>query len=189
MNAATEFLKENRLCTICLILGIVAILITYVVAPILSKRSGKYVSGFPCVGGIIIALGFLTTPVKWLALFGLVDIGIPMFLIKGVPSIIKGRLDAFNGSAPKMIDGQPVVAYTTYYNRFSDYKQIIDEETGAYKMIPIERLAIVQIPGGFALLGLDYQFNMITKDVYSSVSDCKSHASPKAYNKWIDVNR
>jgi len=189
MNAVIEFLKSNTLCTLCLILGIIALLITYVGAPIASKRSGKYVSGIPCVGGIIIALGFLTTPMKWLALFGLVDIGIPVFLIKGVPSIIKAKLDAYNGSAPRMIDGNKVVAYTTYYNRYSEYKEITDAETGAYRMIPIERLAVVQVENGYMLLGLDYQFNVITKEKYATISECKSHAVPKAANRWIDVNR
>lgn len=189
MNAVIEFLKSNALCTLCLILGIIALLITYVGAPIASRKTGKYYSGIPCVGGILIALGFLTTPVKWLALFGLVDIGIPMFLIKGLPSIIKARLDAYNGSAPRMIDGNKVVAYTTYYNRYSEYKKIIDEETGAYQVIPIERLAIVMTDNGYTLLGLDYQFNVITSDAYASINDCKAHAVPKAANRWIDVNR
>lgn len=189
MKEVFEFLKANALCDICLILGIAAILITYVGAPLASKKSGKYVSGIPCVGGILIALGFLTTPAKWLALFGLVDISIPLFLVKGVPSIIKSKLDAYNGSAPRTLDGGRVVAYTTYYNRFSEHKEIIDEETGAYRVIPIERLAVTDTGNGYMLLGLDYQFNVITKARYSSVSECKEHASPKARSRWIDVNR
>ena len=189
MSTVIEFLKSNALCTLCLILGIVALLITYVGAPIASKKSGKYVSGLPCVGGILIALGFLTTPVKWLALFGLIDISIPLFLVKGLPSVIKSKLDAFNGSAPRMIGGNRVVAYTTYYNRYSEHKEIIDEETGAFKLIPIERLAVTETDNGFKLLELDYQFNVITEALYSSVEECKRHASPKSYNRWIDVNR
>ena len=41
-------------------------------------------SGVPLVGGLLIAVGFLTSPVKWLALIGLIDYGywsIPYFLI------------------------------------------------------------------------------------------------------------
>ncbi len=77
MNTVIEFMKSNTLCTLCLILGIIALLITYVGAPIASKRSGK----------------------------------------------------------------------------------------------------------------LDYQFNVITKEKYATISECKSHAVPKTSNRLIDVNR
>lgn len=41
-------------------------------------------SGVPFLGGLLIAAGFLTTPLKWLALLGLIDpgyLGIPYFII------------------------------------------------------------------------------------------------------------
>jgi hypothetical protein len=70
------FIKENVLCDICLVLGILALYITYIGAPLASQKSGHYVSGIPCIGGIFIAIGFLTTPYKWLALLGFIDIQI-----------------------------------------------------------------------------------------------------------------
>ena len=190
MHAVIEFIKANVLCDILVGLGLLALYITYIGAPLASKKSGRYVSGIPCVGGILIALGFLTTPMKWLALFGFVDIYIPYSLIKGVPSIIKMKLDAYNGSAPRTVDGAPVVAYTTYYNRYSEFKEIINEENGSYRTIPIERLAIISlVDGSYQLLGMDYQFNVITRETYESIKECKDHAHPKAQKRWIDVNR
>lgn len=43
-----------------------------------SMTYGAYLSersGVPLIGGLLIAAGFLTTPVKWLALLGLIDPG------------------------------------------------------------------------------------------------------------------
>ena len=55
-------------------IGFLLLALTYG-ARIASKRSGKYVSGTPCFGGLLIALGFLLSPCKWLALLGLLDYG------------------------------------------------------------------------------------------------------------------
>lgn len=55
-------------------IGFLLLALTYG-ARVASKRSGKYVSGTPCFGGLLIALGFLLSPCKWLALLGLLDYG------------------------------------------------------------------------------------------------------------------
>ena len=36
---------------------------------------------------------------------------------------------------------------------------------------------------------MDYQFNVITRETYESIKECKDHAHPKAQKRWIDVNR
>ena len=88
-----DFIKENAIFDICFILGILALYITYIGAPLASKKSGHYVSGIPCIGGILIALGFLTTPYKWLALLGFMDIQILYLLFEilseGIPLLYR----------------------------------------------------------------------------------------------------
>ena len=42
-------------------------------ALIQSKRSGKHISGVPFVGGFFVFLGFIISPIKWLAILALVD--------------------------------------------------------------------------------------------------------------------
>ena len=40
-----------------------------------SHKTGKYVSGVPCVGGFFILIAFLLSPIKWLAFLALLDYG------------------------------------------------------------------------------------------------------------------
>ena len=47
-------------------------------AIISSKRNNTHVSGVPLVGGVFVCIGFLFSPVKWLALLALIDPGIWM---------------------------------------------------------------------------------------------------------------
>ena len=56
-----------------IVLGILLMVFTYVLAPRASEKSGHFVSGTPIVGGMLIALGFLLSPYKWLALLGFID--------------------------------------------------------------------------------------------------------------------
>ena len=65
----------------------------------------------------------------------------------------------------------------------------LEDNPEAFKVCPVERLAIIQTETGFELLGLDYQFNIVKREQFNSVNECKSHAAPKAQNRWIDVNR
>jgi len=55
-------------------------------ALLVSRKTGHHVSGFPCLGGVLILVGFLLSPCKWLALLCLTDIGfymLPYAIIKG----------------------------------------------------------------------------------------------------------
>ena len=178
-----EFIRANKLFDICFILGVAAILTTYIGAPLLSKKTGKHYAGFPCVGGILIAVGFLTSPAKWLAVLGILDFGIPLF------RIIKGRMQTFNASVPRMLEGCEVVEYTTYYNRYGVYQEPQEDDPEKFREIPVERYAIIRTEGSFALLSLDYQFNTLIRENYPSVAECKRHTSPKAYNRWINAER
>ncbi len=47
--------------------------LTYIVAPIEAKKTKRNVSGFPVFGGMLVAVGFLLSPCKYLALLGLLD--------------------------------------------------------------------------------------------------------------------
>jgi len=73
MEKVIDFIIQNPVCDILLLLGLLAIAISYIFAPRASRKSGHYVSGIPLTGGFLIALGFLTSSVKWLALIGLME--------------------------------------------------------------------------------------------------------------------
>ena len=88
--AFTEFLCNNPLFVILGILGLLCVIITYA-ALIVSHRKGRYVSGCPAVGGILIMLAFLTTDYKWLALLGFLDYGIVYFVFGGLIGLMKKR--------------------------------------------------------------------------------------------------
>ena len=49
-------------------------------ALIQSKRSGKHISGVPFVGGFFVFLGFIISPIKWLAFLALLDYSYVMFV-------------------------------------------------------------------------------------------------------------
>ena len=57
------------------IIGVFFLTVTYI-ALYLSKKNEKNISGAPFFGGVIIAVAFLLSPIKWLALLGLLDYGI-----------------------------------------------------------------------------------------------------------------
>ena len=73
-----HFILQYGLCIVLFSIGLFFIIVSYY-----ANHTGR--SGMPFIGGIFIALAFLTTPVKWLALLGLIiDYGywyLPYFLI------------------------------------------------------------------------------------------------------------
>ena len=73
LDIVIDFFKANPVCAILLVLGILALYISYIGAPRASRKSGHYVSGVPLTGGFLITLAFLLSSVKWLALLGLID--------------------------------------------------------------------------------------------------------------------
>lgn len=67
---------QEWLMTITLgIIGVFLIAATYA-ASYQSKKSNKHISGFPFFGGLILAVAFLFSPIKWLAFLGLIDYGL-----------------------------------------------------------------------------------------------------------------
>ena len=72
-----DFITHYGVCILLCGIGLFFVIMTYGAA--IKERSGV-----PLIGGFLIAIGFLTTPIKWLALLGLIDPGywsIPYFLI------------------------------------------------------------------------------------------------------------
>ncbi len=59
--------------------------ITYIGAPLESKKRGRYVSGVPGVAFVCFLIAGLLSPIKWLAFLCLLDISItflPFYLLK-----------------------------------------------------------------------------------------------------------
>lgn len=50
-----------------------------------SKKTGRFISGFPLIGGILLFLAFFLSPIRWLSVVCLLDYGIwmlPFVLIR-----------------------------------------------------------------------------------------------------------
>lgn len=80
------FFRENPITLILLIIGGFFLFMTYG-ALIETKRSGRYVSGVPCTGGICIFLAFIISSRKILSLLCFLDYGfieLPYFIINGL---------------------------------------------------------------------------------------------------------
>ncbi len=67
-----QFFKENIVCDFFLALALLSWFIT-IGARIESKKTGRFVSGVPAVGGICVIIGFLLSSAKWFALLGFLD--------------------------------------------------------------------------------------------------------------------
>ncbi|MGN0590089.1 hypothetical protein [Ruminococcus sp.] len=64
--------------------GMFFVVLNYI-ALIRSKREGRFISGFPLIGGILLFLAFFLSPVRWLSVLCLLDYGIwtlPFVLIR-----------------------------------------------------------------------------------------------------------
>ena len=73
-----DFILQYGLCILLCAIGLFFVIMSYC-----AHFAGR--SGVPIVGGLLIAIGFLTSPLKWLALIGLVDYGFwtfPYFIIR-----------------------------------------------------------------------------------------------------------
>ena len=57
---------------ILIAIGMFLIVMSYG-ALIQSKRTGRHISGIPFFGGLFVFLGFVISPIKWLAILALVD--------------------------------------------------------------------------------------------------------------------
>ena len=84
MSYIADFLKSNIVFDICLAIAVFIFVCTYVILRRVNKKSDHFVSGIPVAGPVIYAIGAITTPCKWLALFAFLDPQI-FFLIKSSP--------------------------------------------------------------------------------------------------------
>ena len=68
------FLQQNVLCVVLVLVGLFFIVMN-IAAMISNRRHKTHVSLIPFLGGLLIAIGFLTlpSPYKWLALLGFLD--------------------------------------------------------------------------------------------------------------------
>ena len=64
---------------ILIAIGMFLIVMSYG-ALIQSKRTGRHISGIPFFGGLFVFLGFIISPIKWLAILALVDYSYGMFV-------------------------------------------------------------------------------------------------------------
>lgn len=165
--------------------GILAILITYVFAPAASRKSDHHVSGIPVVGGILLVIGFLCTPWKYLALLGLIEflfVFIPL-----APELLEMAKDFKNWTPPATLDGTPVT-FTKYKNRYSEIKG--KELPGdGYEVKGIVRYVITKTYSGYNLYGLDMASNVVICQSYPSVEECKENASGAARNRWKKMDK
>lgn len=70
-------------------IGIFFWFVTYVGAPMASKRSGHYVSGVPGAAFITFLIAGLLSPIKWLALLCFLDFSIVQFVFSSIINSIK----------------------------------------------------------------------------------------------------
>ena len=66
-------LREWFLSIIFWIIGLFAWVVTYIGAPIASRKSGKHISGIPGIAFIAFLIAGLLSPCKWLMLIALAD--------------------------------------------------------------------------------------------------------------------
>ena len=66
-------------------MGLICWIVTYIGAPIESKKSGHHVSGIPGVAFVLFLAAGVISPYKWLMLTALLDFSVtylPIFLLK-----------------------------------------------------------------------------------------------------------
>ncbi|MBP3233581.1 MAG: hypothetical protein J6M65_04060 [Eubacterium sp.] len=175
-----KFISDNIICIIFVALGVLAWIIT-VSARISSKKTGHYVSGIPGVGGILIIIGFLTSPVKWLALIGLLDIDL-LYFIRCIPDIIAVERAEKNYIPPVDMEDGKVLEYSQYKKEFEEIRYPT-EYPGSYELHSINRYIIIQKGETYILLKNEHNIRVIEKVECDTVMECKKHASSKV--KWI----
>ena len=182
MSVVFDFIKKNPVCDILVVLGILAIILTYVLAPRASKKAGHYVSGIPGVGGILIALGFLTSTVKWLAVIGIFEPGILYLLFKELPAYFRYMSEIKKWVPPAEYEGGRVLEYTEYGKKLEEIKELFDEGREGWRIHEIIRYIIIEKDGHFELLGQEISKTIALRKEFSSAAECKKAASKKA--KW-----
>ena len=182
MSVVFDFIKNNPVCDILVSLGILSMILTYVMAPRASKKSGHYVSGIPGVGGILIAVGFLTSPVKWLAVIGFFEPGILYLIFKELPNYIRYISEIKKWVPPLDYEGGRVLEYTEYKKKLEEVKELFNEGREGYRIHEIIRYIIIEKDGHYELLGQEMNKNIALRKECLTVEECKNAASNKA--KW-----
>ncbi len=177
MSIVFDFIKNNLVCDILVVLGILAMILTYVLAPRASKNSGHYVSGIPGTGGILIALGFLTSSEKWLAIIGIFEPGILYLIFKEVPEYLQFMSEIKKWVPPVEYEGGRVLEYTAYGKKLEEVKELFDEGREGWRVHEIIRYIIIEKDGHFELLGQEISKNIVIRKEYSSVEECKKAVS------------
>ena len=126
-----DFVRNHILCVVLVFLGLLLVIGNYYL--ILSNRRRKtHVSGIPFLGGLMIALGFLTTPYKYFALLGLLDpticgLFISIYYGKNESTFLKKRYDAFLSEkhlSPELSRSDlKIVSVIHYENRETPHEQ------------------------------------------------------------------
>ena len=137
-----DFIKENPVCVILVVLGLLAWFVT-IGARIESKKTGRFVSGIPGVGGILIGLGFLTSNVKWLALIGLLDFDLWYLIIVVVPGLISADIMIRKFIPPEDFEDGKVLLYSKYNKCYEEIKTTTEYE-GAYRICTIIQYVIIK---------------------------------------------
>ena len=181
MSMVMEFIRNNVVCDICLVLAILAWILT-IGAMISSKRSGHFVSGIPAVGGILVIIGFLTSDVKWLAVLGLLDPHLLYLLFKVIPEFFTFEKKIKNWTPPDVFEGEKVIDHTNY-NKCYDEIVTPQEPPYADELHTINRYIIVSSDDGFTLLGIESMGKVVTRSSYETIDECRRAAPSKA--KWM----
>lgn len=72
--------------------GLIFWVITYIAAPLQSRKEHRYVSGVPGTAFVIFLLGGLLSPCKWLALLCLLDFSVTLLPFYLLIELIKKKL-------------------------------------------------------------------------------------------------
>ena len=180
-----EFIKSNPVSVIIVILGLLAWLVT-IGARIESKRSGRFVSGIPGIGGILIIIGFLTSNYKWLALIGLLDFDLWYFIVVCIPEIISAERQVREYVPPEDFEGGKVVLYSKYNKNYEEIN-FPTEDGWPNELHTIVRYVIIKKDGKYELIKIQLNGKIESERIKcDTVEECISHASKKA--KFIQYN-
>ncbi|MCR5544560.1 MAG: hypothetical protein K6F55_10480 [Eubacterium sp.] len=180
MSYISEFIKNNILCIFFVTLGLMAWAIT-ISARIASKKAGRFISGVPGIGGPLIIIGFLLSPVKWLALIGLLDFDMWYFFVKVVPAIFMVEIQERKYIPPDEFDGGKVIEYSQFNKEFEKIT-IKMEAPYADGIHYICRYIIIQKDNKYTLLKTEHNIKVIERVECDTPEECKTHVSTKV--KW-----
>lgn len=182
LSVVIGFFKQNVLCDIFLVLGLLALYITYIGAPRASKKYGHYVSGIPLTGGIMIAIGFLTSSVKWLAVIGLFEPMVLYFIFKIIPEMILSIMDERKYVPEAVIEDGKVIEYSAYKNRYDEVREPYEDYENVFRTHPVIRYIIIEKEDGYQLLEQSYNQYIARRTDYPTVEDCKKAVPSKV--RW-----